>query len=493
MIRFAGRFALTDEEQAELVVEQHEVKNLLTSKFLLVGKLLTRKPFNKEAFKRTLVSLWRPKAQVQIIDMEENRFVFSFQTKGARDTILRGGPWTFNHSLLIMAAADGLLDPLTLPLRYQEFWVQVKGLPLVFMTRAMGKLIGDTLGNYVVADQSRRSDCFGSFLRIRVLMDVSRPLRRWLAVRLPDASGTVEWVQIRYEKLPTTCYLCGMLDHGEKECGLYTGGERDDTDKPYGLWFQQDVLGPDYRKPKGRRFGLSSSGGWSLRAPMEVEDGEVDVNVEPAHENRRADVADVHAMNACDPSSGIDGVDGVTEEETRLEATLPDLNGPPDYGAVLEKHVADLESSNGSQNLALSAQDNHGTVVIGTQLTLGPLSMESNMEGQTLRDPVVVPYSGPKYVDMVHEDPFNLSPIIRRITAQDRADGGKRPSKLKKRGRQAGPRRSGMANSNGKRSLNLVSQLEGMHVGKRHCLSSAPSRSMMGSAEVGEVQSRRAP
>ncbi|BFG21546.1 hypothetical protein CerSpe_078200 [Prunus speciosa] len=134
MNRFAGRFALTDEEQAELVVEQHEVKHLLTSKFLLVGKLLTRKPYNKEAFKRTMASLWRPKAQVQIIDMEEDKFVFSFQTRAARDTIMRGGPWTFNHSLLLMATADGLLDPLSSPLRSQEFWVQVKGLPLVFMT-----------------------------------------------------------------------------------------------------------------------------------------------------------------------------------------------------------------------------------------------------------------------------------------------------------------------------------------------------------------------
>ncbi|CAB4309815.1 unnamed protein product [Prunus armeniaca] len=70
MTRFVVRFALTDEEQAELVVDKHEVKDLLTSKFLLVGKLLTQKPYNKEAFKHTMASLWHPKAQVQIIDME---------------------------------------------------------------------------------------------------------------------------------------------------------------------------------------------------------------------------------------------------------------------------------------------------------------------------------------------------------------------------------------------------------------------------------------
>ncbi|CAB4264088.1 unnamed protein product [Prunus armeniaca] len=91
MTRFAAHFALTNEEHAGLVVEQHKVKDLLTSKFLLVGKL-TRKPYNKESFKRIMASLWHPKAQVQIIDMEEDRFVFLFQTQGARDTIMRGGP-----------------------------------------------------------------------------------------------------------------------------------------------------------------------------------------------------------------------------------------------------------------------------------------------------------------------------------------------------------------------------------------------------------------
>ncbi|CAB4294668.1 unnamed protein product [Prunus armeniaca] len=115
------------------------------------------------------------------------------------------------------------------------------------------------------------------------------------------------------------------------------------------------------------------------------------------------------------------------------------------------------------------------------------------MDGQFLRDPVTVLSFGAEHIDIVHDDPFNHSPIIRRITAQDIVDGGKRPSKPKGRRCRAGPRQSRMVNSNGKHSLNLVSQLECMHVGKRPCLSFAPSRSMMGSAKVGEVQPHRAP
>ncbi|BFG21547.1 hypothetical protein CerSpe_078210 [Prunus speciosa] len=350
-------------------------------------------------------------------------------------------------------------------------------------------------------DQSRRGDFFGSYLRIRVLLDVGRPLRRWLAVRLPDDSGTVEWVQLRYEKLPITCFLCGMLDHGEKECGLFTGKERADSDKPYGLWFQHDVLGPDYRKPKGRRFGLPSSGGWSMRAPMEVDDGETVGREGPVQEAGRADLDDHngnanHALIAYSLGSGIQGADCYTEEETKSETLIPDLNGPPDFGVDL---TADLVGP----DLAGFVHTPHVDEFTGTQLTLGPLTRETNMGGPCVRvagsgfGPSIPPldqiYAAPTFgggpKDLVNDDPFNLSPIIRRITAQDRVDRGKRVG----RGCRMGPRRGGTGNSNGKRSLSMVQGMECMQVGKRPCLSSASSRSMMGSAEVGEAQPRRAP
>lgn len=117
---------------------------------------------------------------MHIIKLEDDKFVFSFHNK------------TFNHSLLELATTDRLLDPISISFQRQEFWVQVKGLPLVFMTRAMGKLIGEVLGTYVVTDQSRRGKRFGSYLRIRVILDIGTPLRRWLAVQLSNAVGITE-------------------------------------------------------------------------------------------------------------------------------------------------------------------------------------------------------------------------------------------------------------------------------------------------------------
>lgn len=88
---FASQFALTEEEQRELVVERGNAGLLQTTKFLLVGKVLMKTPFNKEVFKRTMVMLWRPKARVEIVTLEDDLFMFAFSSRQDRAKILGGG------------------------------------------------------------------------------------------------------------------------------------------------------------------------------------------------------------------------------------------------------------------------------------------------------------------------------------------------------------------------------------------------------------------
>lgn len=52
------------------------------------------------------------------------------------------------------------------------------------MTRQMGELLGNHLGEYVLTDQSRKEEQFDSILRIRVRLDVRKPLRHLVALDL---------------------------------------------------------------------------------------------------------------------------------------------------------------------------------------------------------------------------------------------------------------------------------------------------------------------
>ncbi|XP_048439353.1 uncharacterized protein At4g02000-like [Pyrus x bretschneideri] len=236
-----------------------EATTLKFSSVFLVGMVLSHKAMNKEAFKRHMRNLWRPKATVVVTDLEDNRFTFGFNSMQERTTILHRGPWLYNKQyLLLLGEADTLAYPAQIPLHIQEFWVQFKGLPLCYMTRHMGEFLGNILGEYILMNQNRKDELFGSILRVRVCLDVRNPLQRFVNIQL---DGRQMQIDARYEKLPLTCFLCEMMDHVEDQCECYEGKVLDDKDKPYGCWFQLDVLDKDYRRPIGRQFGLDAEGG----------------------------------------------------------------------------------------------------------------------------------------------------------------------------------------------------------------------------------------
>ena len=63
----------------------------------------------------------------------------------------------------------------------------------------------------------------GTFLRVKVEVDVSKPLCKGRKVALND--DTKIWVSFKYEKLPNFCYWCGMVSHVDRECDVWLSGK----------------------------------------------------------------------------------------------------------------------------------------------------------------------------------------------------------------------------------------------------------------------------
>ena len=272
VMKFAEGMALTVEEQRVVVIDEQESALLRTNKVFLVGRVLTRKAFNKDLFKRQMVNIWRPKTRVTIVELEGGLFSFGFDSRRERALVQKGGPWLYDGALLVLAEADNLAHPASIPLLTQEFWVQVKGLPLPYMTRHIGQFIGNQIGTHILTDQSRKGELLGNILRIRVELNINAPLRRSLLLSI---QGTEVRVEVRYEKLPITCFLCGIIGHMEEQCAQFKGIRNgDDLSKPYGRWFQNDVMGDEYRRPQGKRFGLEPEQGWVMKAPQHVDEEE---------------------------------------------------------------------------------------------------------------------------------------------------------------------------------------------------------------------------
>ncbi|CAN1744060.1 hypothetical protein LINPERHAP1_LOCUS1999 [Linum perenne] len=77
-------------------------------------------------------------------------------------------------------------------------------------------------------------------------MDVRRPIKREKRVKRPG--GNTEICKLRYEKLPTFCYICGLMGHVERNCQIRFNSP--DSDIPR-LWGPELRAPPRINKPRG--------------------------------------------------------------------------------------------------------------------------------------------------------------------------------------------------------------------------------------------------
>ena len=92
-----------------------------------------------------------------------------------------------------------------------RFWVQLHDLPIGDMNPRSACEIGKVIGEVQSGMKEWGTHDGSSFMRIRVLVDTSKPLCRGRKLCMED--GKVGWVRFRYERLPNLCYWCGLLTH----------------------------------------------------------------------------------------------------------------------------------------------------------------------------------------------------------------------------------------------------------------------------------------
>ncbi|GMP86045.1 hypothetical protein CsSME_00038988 [Camellia sinensis var. sinensis] len=145
-----AKLILTEDEEAAVVVEEVHTRPVVDRSWLcLVGRLLTHRPFNTEALRTMLVSVWKPSKGMQFKVMGDNLFLFQFNHIVDKKRVLFRGPWSFDKQLLLLEEFEGSLRPSDIKFTRALFWVHVINLPLFSMTRVVGVLIGNRLGRFV--------------------------------------------------------------------------------------------------------------------------------------------------------------------------------------------------------------------------------------------------------------------------------------------------------------------------------------------------------
>ncbi|XP_016722644.1 uncharacterized protein [Gossypium hirsutum] len=163
-----------------------------------------------------MADFWHPIGGICISDLGNKGILFQVFHAMDVQRVLAGTPWFFNNHLIILHEIKQGEDPLVVPLSSFEFWVQVHDLPPRLLTKIMEKLFGNFLGQFLEYDTTIPTMGIIKFMRIRVRLDVSLPLKRKKKIQI--CKERIVYARFQYEKLSLFYFIYGKLGHGESFC-----------------------------------------------------------------------------------------------------------------------------------------------------------------------------------------------------------------------------------------------------------------------------------
>lgn len=136
--------------------------------------------------------------------------------------------------------------------------------------------IGNFVGEFVKSDLTNFKGGWKMYARIRVTLNIDKPLRRRMKIKWEGADWS--WVNFKYERLSTFCFVCGTLGHSERDCNLVYANLEKDIVRAYGAWLraptkntQSQNLGTKWLRKSGEGSKLWEGSGMQMGQTTTVQ------------------------------------------------------------------------------------------------------------------------------------------------------------------------------------------------------------------------------
>lgn len=328
-----ANMSLEEEDEGGVLVAE-EVPKTTAPTFVLIGRFLTDKNINFIAMQNVMASLWRPKEGMEVHDLGNYRYSFVFFHILDLQKVIEGGPWSFEQSMLLCHRLVDNEDPHALPLQEVDIWVELYDIPKGCISELVLKNIGDSFGCYIKSDPMNFNNIWKDHLRIRVTMDITKPLKRRMKLKR-DASNW-NWINFKYERLGSFCFVCGKIGHSDRDCNIVYANPDKIVERMYGVWL---------RAPnRGNKIGAGAR--WLRRNNVELNQNE------SCNANHAATNTSQGASNTSHGDGGRDprfmDVDGVLRE----------IRGDDEAVRIVTRDKGDTDTVNQEQDQRDAVEDN---------------------------------------------------------------------------------------------------------------------------------------
>ncbi|KAL4335056.1 hypothetical protein GQ457_07G000060 [Hibiscus cannabinus] len=206
----------------------------------VVGKLVSPRIVDGPLLIRIYFSVWKNQPLEEATSLGPNMFLFKFKKDEDRDFVLGRCPWTFDGELLALKPFDKLLSPKDYDFHPLPIWMRIYDVPLGFMSSKVGEAVGNKFGKCIATDLRDEKGCSGEYLRVRVEIDSSRPLKRCTVLGKNAKTGQPRVCMVKYERLPRFCFYCGIIGHEFQLCPDLPKG--DTPTFQFGDWLRVEPL-----------------------------------------------------------------------------------------------------------------------------------------------------------------------------------------------------------------------------------------------------------
>lgn len=187
----------------------------------LVGKILLARGINREGLKTALYQAWRTVCDFKIESLGSNVFMFKFASEADKNRVLNRGPWHFDRALIVLQEPKGIGSIKKQAFSHVSFWIQIHNVPLMCMDTSIIRELGARVGRVQDIGTDAHEECFGEFVRIRVSVDITKPLKKLIVLKQEGEEDIP--MPVVYEQLPDFCFCCGCIGHQFRECTKYRG------------------------------------------------------------------------------------------------------------------------------------------------------------------------------------------------------------------------------------------------------------------------------
>lgn len=210
---------IEEEEEDTVVINLEEEEVVRAGQWPILARLYSLRIPNQTGLFDDMRRAWRLRSDMSYKSLRDNMFIVTFSAEGDYDFVMQGGPWIHKGDALLVASFDGITSPSKVPLDTVPVWVRIYDLPLVLMTKARGELYGSKLGRVREVDVEADGCNKHEFFRVRVDLSVSRPLKTKFAIKMSvQGKEVLRRFDLRYERVPHFCFICGFIGHSDKDC-----------------------------------------------------------------------------------------------------------------------------------------------------------------------------------------------------------------------------------------------------------------------------------